>query len=58
LLPTGQPIAGAMLTVGINVCAGGGNVGRGPLPAETGSVAISPHAARESEARQTTLVIA
>ena len=38
----GQPMAGAMLTVGISVRAGVGNVGRGPMPAETGNVAVSP----------------
>ena len=46
-----------MLAVGIVVSTGGGKVGRGPLPAETGSVAISPHAASESEARQAIKVI-
>src|SRR5690606_36942807 len=40
----GQPLAGAISTVGINVCFGGGKVGSGPMPADTGSLATSPQA--------------
>ena len=42
--PGGQPLAGAMFTVGMRVCCGGGNVGCEPLPADTGRVATSPQA--------------
>src|SRR3954469_3491724 len=55
--PSGQPLAGATLTVGIRVLFGAGNSGLGPVPAATGSVASSPQpasatavAARKSEA--------
>jgi len=41
----GQPLAGAMCTVGIRVCLGAGKVGDGPVPAASGNVAMSPHAA-------------
>ncbi len=41
IAPAGQPFAGAMLTVGNIVLFGAGNAGVGPLPAETGSLAIS-----------------
>ena len=33
--PCGQPMAGAMLTVGIRVLFGSGNLGEGPVPSET-----------------------
>src|SRR5688572_31764414 len=46
LAPSGQPLAGAMSTVGISVLLGAGSLGSGPTPAENGRVAISPHAAR------------
>lgn len=34
------------MTVGMRVGCGGGSVGRGPIPAVTGSVAVSPQLAR------------
>jgi hypothetical protein len=34
-----------MLTVGINDLFGGGSCGSGPMPAENGSLAVSPHPA-------------
>ncbi|WP_242463263.1 hypothetical protein [Rhodocyclus tenuis] len=37
-----------MLTVGSKPGAGGGSTGCGPMPADTGSVATSPHADRTS----------
>ena len=40
-----QPFAGAMLTVGSSVLFGAGSSGSGPMPASTGSVAVSPQAA-------------
>jgi hypothetical protein len=33
LVPSGQPFAEAMLTVGMSVVFGGGMVGLGPIPA-------------------------
>src|SRR4051794_27853102 len=44
--PSGQPLAGAILTVGNRVLLGAGNCGWGPVPAATGSVASSPQPAR------------
>src|SRR6185503_5914218 len=40
--PLGQPLAGAMCTVGIRVRVGGGRAGFEPKPALSGSFAISP----------------
>src|SRR5687767_9975378 len=48
VLPLGQPLAGAILTVGINVLFGGGSVGCGPSPALGGKRAVSPQPARPS----------
>jgi hypothetical protein len=39
-----QPMAGAILTIGISVGFGGGSVGFGPTPACSGNVTTSPHA--------------
>src|SRR3546814_15690620 len=46
LPPSGQPIAVAMLTVGISDECGGGNSGSRPLPSATVSCAVVPQAAR------------
>ncbi|MDT4889759.1 hypothetical protein FQZ97_1265050 [compost metagenome] len=43
--PSGQPIAGAMFTVGIRVLFGSGNLGDGPVPSETCRLEVSPQAA-------------
>jgi hypothetical protein len=43
-------VAGAISTVGISVYWGGGSSGSGPMPAATGSVALSPQGARPSGA--------
>ena len=48
--PGGQPLAGAMFTVGTSVGCGRGNVGWAPMPADTGSVAIPLQAASASMA--------
>ena len=42
--PSLQPWAGAILTVGTKVGTGSGKTGLGPVPANTGNVATSPHA--------------
>src|SRR5450830_739304 len=46
LVPAGQPMAGAMFTVGISVLFGSGNCGEGPVPSDTFRVELSPQAAR------------
>ena len=48
VLPLGQLLAGATLTVGISVWFGGGSVGCGPSPALDGRRAASPQPARPS----------
>jgi hypothetical protein len=48
--PAGHPRAGAMCTVGISACCGGGSVGEGPVPAETGRLAGLAHAESTSAA--------
>ena len=50
LPPGGQPFAGAMFTVGNKVLLGAGSSGFGPVPAETGSCASSPQAAKPNAA--------
>ena len=40
--PTGQPLAGAIFTVGTSVRTGRGSAGLLPIPAEIGSLATSP----------------
>jgi len=45
VVPAGQPLAGAMLTVGMSVETGAGKAGCGPKPALSGIVAISPQPA-------------
>ena len=42
---SGQPLTGAMSTVGISDCRGSGIAGSGPVPADTDNFAISPHPA-------------
>jgi hypothetical protein len=42
-----------MLTVGIKVLFGGGSVGLGPVPADTGNRAISPQAHSAAAATST-----
>ncbi|MNX89410.1 hypothetical protein D3C86_1214240 [compost metagenome] len=49
--PGGQPTARAVFTVGMRVVLGGGNLGFGPMPASTGSVATSPQALSITSAR-------
>ena len=49
--PAGQPMAGAMFTVGSSVGFAGGNCGLGPVPSDTDSVAMSPQAPRPSKTR-------
>jgi len=44
ILPSGQGLAGAMLTVGTSVFTGAGSFGSGPNPWASGSLAISPQA--------------
>jgi hypothetical protein len=44
--PAGQPLAGAMSTVGIREGLGGGSCGSGPIPAESGRRAMSAQAVR------------
>ena len=43
--------------VGIIVGCGGGSVGSGPMPALTGSVALSPHAVMQINTAATTLLV-
>jgi len=45
-VPAGQPMAGAMFTVGIRVLFGSGSCGEGPVPSDTFRVELSPQAAR------------
>ena len=45
-----QPIAFATFTVGNTVTLGDGNCGWGPMPADSGSLAISPQEASASPA--------
>jgi hypothetical protein len=52
LVARGQPVAGAMFTVGSSVFCGGGSCGRGPVPAASGSVAVSPQPARAAATRR------
>src|SRR5438067_2237196 len=42
---SGQPLTGAMSTVGISDCRGWGMAGSGPVPADTGNFAMSPQPA-------------
>src|SRR6516162_8387978 len=49
--PAGHPFAGAMCMVGISRCTGSGNCGEGPVPAENGRRAVSPHAMQSTPAR-------
>ena len=44
MVPAGQPLAGAMLTVGISCLTGGGSVGFAPVSSAISSVARSPQA--------------
>ncbi|MCY1353630.1 hypothetical protein D9M69_399760 [compost metagenome] len=46
LPPSGQPTAGAMLTVGNSVLLGGGSFGFGPVPSSTVRVELSPQPIR------------
>ena len=48
-----MPVAGAIFTVGMRVGRGGGSVGCAPVPAATGSVAMSPQVVRASAAAPT-----
>ncbi|MNN74813.1 hypothetical protein D3C81_1910500 [compost metagenome] len=48
LPPSGQPMAGAMLMVGISVAWGSGNCGEGPLPSLTFNSAVSPQPTRQA----------
>ena len=48
-MPSGQPLAAAMFTVGMRVVLGGGIVGLGPTPACSGNFAASPQAPRRTE---------
>src|SRR5687767_1108189 len=52
--PSGQPLAGAMRTVGIGDFVGSGREGSGPVPAWNGSLAIAPQPARASAIHRTT----
>jgi len=53
-MPSGQPMAGAMFTVGINDGLGAGNTGVGPVPADTGKVAVSAQAIEAVKAHPAT----
>ena len=46
LKPSGQPLAGAMFTVGIKRLTGLGSVGVDPMPSVGNKVAVSPQALR------------
>ena len=45
IAPAGQPMAGAILTVGIRLLTGLGKLGVAPMPAVGSSTAVSPQAA-------------
>ena len=50
ITPSGQPLAGAMSTVGISEVTGSGSVGFGPTVASSGSLALSLQAERTEAA--------
>ena len=49
LTPAGQPLAGAIFTVGIIVVVGAGSVGLAPKSAPCGSLELSPQAESSNE---------
>ena len=55
LPPSGHPLAVTTCTSGIGALFGGGRVGWGPVPAETGSFADEAHPARPTAATRAQL---
>ncbi len=55
--PAFQCTAFATFTVGMSVLFGAGRMGCGPIPAENGSFAFSPHAASETAAASNKMIL-